>query len=127
MSIRQYVLLMLIGTILSWVAFGAVTANISPDSAGLVGFALFFSTLYVSLVGTFALVGLMLRKMVMKSELPTRQVWVSFRQSFSFALLVVVALFLEREELLYWWNVLFLVIALSFVEVAILLLQRNRE
>lgn len=127
MTIRRYVLVMFIGTILSWVAFGAVTANIPPDSAGLFGFALFFATLYLSLVGTFALVGLMLRKMVMKSELPTRQVWVSFRQSFSFALLVVIALFLEREDLLYWWNVLFLVIALSLVEIAILLLQRQRE
>jgi hypothetical protein len=118
---------MLVGTILAWGAFGGVTANTSPDSAGPVGFALFFVTLYVALVGTFALIGLVLRKLLMRSELPTKQVWISFRQSFSFALLIVVALFLQSKSLLYWWNVLFLVIALTFVEVAVLLLQKNRD
>lgn len=127
MSIRGYVFLMLIGTLLSWVAFGGVTANTTPESAGVAGFALFFSTLYVALVGTFALIGLVLRKFLMRSEIPSRQVWVSFRQSFSFALLIVVALFLQSKSLLYWWNLLFLVIALTFVEVAILLLQKNRD
>lgn len=127
MSVRQYVILMLLGTILSWLAFGMVMTNTSPDTAGVLGFALFFTALYVALVGSFALVGLVLRKIVMKSELPTRQVWVSFRQSFSFAILVVVSLFLESKDLLFWWNVLFLVIALSLVEVAVLLLQRSRE
>lgn len=127
MSIRGYVFLMFIGTLLAWVAFGGVTANTTPESAGVVGFALFFSTLYVALVGTFALIGLVLRKFLMRSEIPSRQVWVSFRQSFSFALLIVVALFLQSKSLLYWWNLLFLVIALTFVEVAILFLQKNHD
>lgn len=118
---------MLVGTIVAWGAFGAVAANTSPDSAGAVGFALFFISFYVALVGTFALIGLALRKVLMRSELPAKQVWVSFRQSFSFAFLVVAALFLQSKELLYWWNIVFLIIALTFVEVAVLLLQKNRD
>lgn len=124
MTLRRYIVLMAFGTILTWSAWGLVLSQFDPASAGWLGFSMFYVSLYLALVGTFSLLGLTVRRIIYSAELPYRQVAIAFRQSFSFAFLVVAALFLQSRDLLTWWNVLFLVVALTFLEFAVLAVRR---
>ena len=112
------------GTILTWSAWVLVLSQFEPTSAGWLGFTMFYASLYLALVGTFSLLGLTLRRIINPTELPYRHVATAFRQSFSFAFLVVAALFLQSRTLLTWWNTLFLITALTFLEFAILAVRR---
>ncbi len=125
MSLRQYILLMLIGTLLCWVAFGLVVSNLDPNNATWLVFGFFYLTLFLALVGTFALLGTGFRLYILRHEIVVRQVMIAFRQAFSFAFIIVMALFLQSQHVLYWWSLLLLVAALTFVELAILLRRRR--
>lgn len=125
MGIKSYSATILLGTLIFWGAWFAITVKTNPEAIGAVGFAMFYGALFMALVGTFSLVGLALRKIFMKNELSTNSVSVSFRQSFSFALLIVLSLFLQSNDLLYVWNIAILVAILLLLELAILLIQKR--
>jgi len=118
---------MLVGTILTWGAWVIVLLYLDPATAGWLGFSLFYISLFLALVGVFALIGLGFRLYILRHEVVFRQVTVAFRQAFSFAFLAVAALFLQSQGLLTWWNMLFLIAALTFFEFAILVWQRPRQ
>lgn len=127
MTLRQYVFVMLVGTALCWAAWLLVTGYLNPTTAGWLGFALFYASFSLALVGTFAVTGLGLRLVLLKREAAFRQVVIAFRQALSFAALVVSALLLQSQDLLTWWNVLLLVATLTFVEFAVLTLRRRGD
>lgn len=119
MSLRQYVMLMLIGTLLCWGAWGLVVFTLDPTTAGALGFVLFYTALFCALLGSFALLGLGFRMIILRDDAIVRQVTLAFRQSFSFAFLAIAALVLQSQQLLTWWNMLFLVCAVTLVEIAV--------
>ena len=125
MSLRQYVIFMLAGTVLCWVAFGLVVMNLNPIEASWPVFVFFYLTLFLALVGTFALLGMAFRLFILRHEVVFRQVMIAYRQAFSFSFIVVMALFLQSQHLLFWWSLFLLVGALTFVEFAVLLRQRR--
>ena len=119
MSLKQYIFLMLLGTVLCWGAWLLVIFYLDPDSAGWLGFAFFYSSLFLALVGSFALLGLGFRLFILRHEVVFRQVTIAFRQALSFAFVVVAALFLQSREVLTWWNMLFLIAMLTILEFAV--------
>lgn len=125
MTLTRYIILMLAATILCWVAWFLVVVYLDPDTAGWLGFGFFYLALFLSLVGSFALLGLGFRLYILRNELIFEQVSVSFRQALSFGALVIASLFLESKDLFTWWNELLLVLVLTFIEFAILILKRR--
>ncbi|PJE75659.1 hypothetical protein COV04_03610 [Candidatus Uhrbacteria bacterium CG10_big_fil_rev_8_21_14_0_10_48_11] len=123
MALKQYATLMFIGTVLTWAAWILVVLFLDPLTAGWLGFSVFYLALYLALTGTFSLLGLLLRRLFFKNELVYRQVTISFRQAFSFSFLVIAALFLQSKQLLTWWNMFFLIAALTFLEFAVIAYQ----
>jgi hypothetical protein len=81
-----------------------------------VGFSMFYATLFVALVGTAAIVGFLVRFVGLKRELAFKSVKEAFRQSFLFALLVVVSLHLLAKDLFTWLNLFYLIGGLSILE-----------
>jgi hypothetical protein len=116
---------MALGTLLTWGAWVLVIFFLDPATAGWLGFTVFYLALYLALTGSFSLLGLVLRHYILKNELIYQQVTISFRQAFSFSFLVVAALFLQSKQLLTWWNMVFLIIALTFLEFAVLAYQQR--
>jgi Ca2+/Na+ antiporter len=51
----------------------------------------------------------------------------SFRQAFIFALVVLVALWLQSIRVLTWWNIVLLVFVATFLEFVILLFRGNHN
>lgn len=125
MTVRQYIAAMLGATLVSWGAWLLVVTSLDPASAGWIGFGLFYVSLFAACLGTFALLGLAVRVRVARHDPIVVQVTIAFRQAVSFSFLVLAALFLQSKDLLTWWNMLFLVVALTFVEFAVLALSRR--
>lgn len=117
MSLMRYLILMIIGTLLCWLAWVLIIIQINPLETGVLGFTFFYLSLFLSLVGTLAIGGFLLRILIYQQKEPYfRQVKKSFRHSLFFALLLIIALILQSQGSLNWWNVLILLSALIFFE-----------
>lgn len=116
MSFRSYILLMLLATIISWVVWGMILFFINPFETDFFGFLFFYLSLFLSLVGTISITSSIIRKIFVKNEILFRQVIISFRQAILFSILIIVCLLLQSQRLLTWWNMTFLVLALTIFE-----------
>jgi hypothetical protein len=115
MTLKRYLLLMFLATLLCWLALASVMFYINPSEAGIIGFVLFYVSLFLSLVGTFSLVGFILR--VWLTTVPIfKQVIISFRQGVLFAVFVSLSLAMQSQGYLTWWLVIILLVLLAFVE-----------
>lgn len=127
MSIRQYVTIMLIATLLSWASWLLILFMVAPSEAGLLGFIFFYISLFLGLLGTVALVGLLIRHMKTRNKFIVEKVIISFRQATWLALLIVVSLLLQSYRLLTWWNIALILLIASFLEFFFMSARANRE
>lgn len=116
MTLRAYLISMLIATSLCWLSWGFVLFTINPGTAKLLGFSLFFISLFLAISGTAAIIGFLIRFIALKYELAFRSVKDAFRQSFLFAFLIIATLFLMSKGLFSWLNLVFLIVGLSSLE-----------
>lgn len=116
MSLFRYLIILGLATLLCWIALFAVVFFINPGTAGALAFIFFYLSLTFALVGTFSLLGYLLRWVKSREELPHKIVNVASRQSVLFTLLIVVALMLQSQRFLTWWNMLILVAVAGLVE-----------
>lgn len=116
MTLRKYLIIMSIMTIISWIIFVYVLLSINPEITNWLGFMLFYISLFLSIIGTSALVGFLVRFVFLKKHMAFRLVKEAFRQSFLFAFLIVISLILLSQNLFTWLNIFFLIISLSLLE-----------
>ena len=117
MTLRQYLLIMSLGTILSWGAVGLIMRTFYPTDIQSTVLIIFYISLFLALVGTFSLAGFILRIFLLKQQLlVSRHVAISFRQGILLALLLIVALILQSKSMLSWWSALLAVLALTILE-----------
>jgi len=116
MTLRSYLLIMIITTVFLWGGFLFVSWTINPEITNWLGFLLFYVSLFFAISGTAAIVGFIVRFIGLKRELAWYSVSAAFRQSFIFAFLIVATLFLLSKDLFTWYNLIFLVIGLTILE-----------
>ena len=126
MTLKNYLILMGITTLICWGVFLGVIISIDPDSTNFPGFALFYISLFSALLGSSAVVGFLVRFSFLKQQLAFRAVSEAFRQSFLFALLIIAALFLLSHHLFTWLNIVFLIIGLALLELFLISYGRAR-
>ncbi|RMD59868.1 hypothetical protein D6821_00155 [Candidatus Parcubacteria bacterium] len=126
MTLKKYLAVMSITTGVCWVVWSAVLLIIDPEVTNWIGFFLFYSSLLLALVGTFALLGFWLRFIMLRQQLVFRLVKDAFRQSFFFSLAIVGALLLLAKGWFNWLNLLLLIIGLSFLEFFVLSYRQYR-
>ena len=102
-------------TALCWLAWILVIFFINPEQTGLIGFILFYFSLFLAIVGTASILGFIIRLRFHKKPV-FKQVEISFRQGVWVALLIIVVLVFQGLNLLRWWNTLFFVLFLVFLE-----------
>jgi len=103
-------------TAVCWTTWFFVLFTINPLITNWIGLLMFYSSIFLALVGTAALAGFVVRFVALKQELAWRLVKEAFRQSFLFSILIVVSLVLLSKGLFSWLNLLFLVLGLSILE-----------
>jgi len=127
MTFRSYCFLMGFATLVCWSAVGAVLYAIDPFASGAFGITLFYASLFLALMGTLALAGIIMRKVLFHEEPHFVRVAVAFRQSILFALLIMTVLWLAHLHVLRWWLVVLLIVFFTVVEYLLLSLhQRHR-
>lgn len=116
MTLRGFLALVLFTDILAWAAWGVLlTTTRAP--AGIPITLLFYASLFLALLGLFAVIGFAFRVYFKKrDELVVVYVRRTFRQGFLLALLFVISLVLLHEGLLRWWVLLGLLAVLGIIE-----------
>lgn len=117
MSLRSYIILMLIATIACYLALGAVILFFDPMSGGILVLIFFYISLFLALLGTFSIIGLLGRIFFTKDKLVFKKVIVSFRQAIWFSILILACLYLNSVNLLFSKYVIPLIIALALLEI----------
>ncbi|MBU1131954.1 hypothetical protein KKC32_01720 [Patescibacteria group bacterium] len=116
MSVNRFLLILAGCTLVCWLAWLAVLIMINPAQAGILAFLFFYLSLGFALVGTFSVFGLLMRWRFSKEEMAHKHMKIASRQSILFAVLILVAFFLQSQRLLTWWNLVILIVIAAFVE-----------
>lgn len=116
MTLKQYLILMSITAVFCWAIWVSVLYLIDPGVAGILGFVFFYLSLFLALAGTLSVLGLILRMKFGKEEAVFKTVNTSFRQAMMLSFLIIGSLFLKSKNLLTWWNIVFLILALTVIE-----------
>lgn len=122
MSFGGFFALMALATSAAWGSWIFVLLQIDPLEAGFTGFALFYLTLWISLMGTITLFGALYRIWIRKREFLLREVRTSFRHGVLLSALAVGFLLLSSRNWLQWWSVLPIVLVLGIIEYVFLLI-----
>ena len=129
MTLKQYLIIMFLATLMCFGASGIVLFNIDPQKDNAIGFLFFYTTLFFGLVGTISLMNFGLYYMVTKSNYPLfRLVERSFRNGVIGATLVLSMLFLQALNILNLWTglILFiLVLSISFFKLSTRAHEKN--
>ncbi|MFH1286693.1 MAG: hypothetical protein ABII02_02990 [Candidatus Magasanikbacteria bacterium] len=106
MTLRQYLVIMFLGTLLCWAAWGLVVLNIDPFVATLSAYVFFYTSLFLALFGSIALIIFLLLVVFRKESNPLHRL---VRKSFLFglyiSLITVFLLVLQAQRFLQVWNV----------------------
>lgn len=126
MSLRAYLGLMIMATLLSAGVFGVAITVIDPYKTNLLGFSLFYASLFLTVMGVAAIVGFVIRFVILRKHLASRAVIISFRQAFLMSFLVIASLVLLAHKLFSWFNVLLLIIVFSTLEFFLISLSSEK-
>ncbi len=116
MSLKNYLILFAIGTLLSWAAWAIVLTQMNPDVNRAVTVTAFAVSLGFAVAGTFALVGFGVRALFGRDPVLFRVLRTSVRQGVVIATLLEGLLVLQAMRWFAWWNVVPLVIFFVLLE-----------
>lgn len=126
MTLKNYLFVMLVLTAICWGIFFFVAGLVDPTATNWFGYALFYLALFLSLSGTTALIGFIVRFVALKKELAFNLVKVAFRQSFLFSLFIIFLLILKSLQLFNWINLFLLVIIFAILELFLISYKKGR-
>ncbi len=127
MTLRKYLIFLFVCTGFCWLTWFFVIRYTNPETTGWLGFAFFYLSLFVSLVGTFSIFGFLVRTMFKREEVIYKKIDVSSRQSIILSLLIIISLILQSQRLMTWWNFVILVAAISLVEIFFISYRKFRN
>lgn len=117
MTLRQYLILMTIGTAACWITWILIVFGTNPYSLGAIGLIFFYTSLFLALVGTFSVVGFLIRRATLKNDdLVFRKVKKTFRQGILSASLMLVVLMLLHVRLFTWWLAILIALFYAILE-----------
>lgn len=117
MSLKQYLILISVGSVITWITWVIVLFSVNPFESGALGFTLFYITLSVACIGTLALMGFGVRMAIYRHEgIVLRQVTTAFRQSIFLTMILIGSLILQSHALLAWWNILIFIAGVTILE-----------
>lgn len=118
MTFRGYLIVMTLASVAAWAAWIVVLVSIDPTRTGPSGFAFFYLTLALALVGTLSIAGAGARVWLKREELASRHVTRAFRQGLLFTLLILGTLLMLPSGFMRWWSGILLVLSISLIELA---------
>jgi len=127
MTLRKYLIILLICTVFCWATWFCVIFYTNPYHSNWLGFGFFYLSLFVSLVGTFSIFGFLIRWVFKRQDIIYKQINVSSRQAIIFSLLIIISLIMQSQRLMTWWNFLILLALVSLLEIFFISFKKFRE
>jgi len=112
---KRQVALIILSTCLAVFSLASIINFTDPSKTSWVTFAFFYASLFLTILGAFALLGLTLRQWLWPGHYVIN-LTNSFRQSFLIAILITVSFLLLSQRLLFWWVEMTLILFLGAVE-----------
>lgn len=113
MTLKQYVAIMTLATVLCWTAFGFVLVNVDPFEANWVSFIFFYASVFLALLGTLSLLLFGIHRLFKGDLTPLfRSVEKSFRAAALLSAVLTMLLYFQASSWLRVWNVVVLGAAL---------------
>ena len=116
MTLRSYLNLMIVATVLATASWFLVIYYIDPFKTGVIGLVLFYATLFFTLVGIFTVVGFKIRQRLLNNELIFSLIGLSFRQAIWLAIIIIGLLVMQGARILTWWDALLLTFSVVLLE-----------
>jgi len=116
MSKTIYLLGIFIAALFGWGSLIIVIYKLSPFLSTKLAFSLFYSSLFISLSTSLALVGYFLRILRHKYEIYFSHITVSLRQGVLLSVMICVAVFFQSMRVLTWWDGVLLLLLAVFIE-----------
>ena len=105
MTLRQYLFFMSIATLLCWLTWIFILISTDPYLINYLIFSFFYLSLFLSLLGTFSIIALLVRTIFLKDQqVIFRHVKRTFRKSATLSFFLILFLILLQKNLLTWWN-----------------------
>jgi len=108
--------LIVLGTIISWLGLGMIILYFDPAQTSFLGFSLFYLSLFLGLSGIIFLLANWLKVKLFKRQLVFIRVKNSLRHAILFTVLFIGWAFLKSHDLLRFWNLLLLILILAVLE-----------
>jgi hypothetical protein len=111
-----YLIGVFVATALGWVSWVVVLNKMSPFLSGVLALVLFYSSLFLALTGTFALLNYYIRLAFNRPENFFHHLNTALRQGVLLSFMVCVGLVFQRLRVLTWWDALLLLAIVVLVE-----------
>ncbi|MFA6254443.1 MAG: hypothetical protein WC675_00230 [Patescibacteria group bacterium] len=125
MSLKSFLLLLILGTLLAWLSWGLMLLYFDPSQTSLLGFSLFYLSLFLGISGIIFLVVDWLKGKIFKKQLLLTRLKNSIRHAILFSILILGWLLLKSHDLLQWWNLLLFILVLTTLEFFCMSTQKN--
>jgi len=116
MSLKKYLLLMSATTLVAYVLVAAIIYNFDPLQSGLIIIVFFYASLMLALIGTFSVLGFLIRHLFDPRGVIFRQVITSFRQSIWLSALMVISILMYQRGVFSMITIVLLILALGILE-----------
>jgi Na+/melibiose symporter-like transporter len=126
MSLLRFLLVLGIGTLMSWGSWWLVVSMMSPTTDGGVALLLFYSSFWLAMFGTATLIGFFIRYWLEKDHVLFRQIGIAFRHGTIVSSGVTLALLLQSRRLLNIWAIVALLALAVVIELFFLAGQTVR-
>jgi len=111
-----YILAILIATVFGWASWIVVLIKLSPFTAPQLALSLFYTSLFVALAGTFALIIYYLRAWLNKGEIFNSHLNTALRQGVLLSTMISIGIAFQRLKVLTWWDGLLLLAIVLLIE-----------
>lgn len=116
MTHGRYIAIIGCSGLLAWLGWFLVYTKLSPYETMGLSLAFFFTTLFIALSATFAVVGFYFRVWLFKNEIFYKHINVALRQGIFLSLIAVFCLIFQMMKVLSWWSGLLLVVSAVLLE-----------
>ena len=121
MTLKQYLILMSIGTITCWIAWVCVLINTDPFLSSWLVFLFFYISLFLGIIGSVSIVGLILQTIIIKTEdIIFRNVKKTLKQGVLVGFFTIFVLLLQQFRFLGWWNAILIFVLFLLIEGVVL-------
>lgn len=120
MTLKPYLWLTGLASLLALFSFLAILWFFSPQNAGGAVLTLLFLSLFLTLCGCFGLAGFYFRQRRQKMRPAIYFLGISFREGTLLSLLMVGFLAMKFFQVFYWWTALIFLIVIMAIEMAFL-------